>query len=80
MVKDKSLKHYGGTYSRFIDPLNKPIRDKIVEFIPQGASILDVGCGTGILCYELRREKHCRVVGADLSLRMIQFAKKKLPI
>lgn len=76
MAKDKSLFHYGSTYNKLIDPLNKPIRDKIIEVIPQGASVLDIGCGTGLLCNTLRREKHCKVVGADLSLRMIEFAKK----
>jgi ubiquinone/menaquinone biosynthesis C-methylase UbiE len=79
MPKDKSLFHYGGTYNKLIDPLNKPIRDKIVEVIPQGASVLDIGCGTGLLCYALRREKQCKVVGADLSLRMIEFAKRHSP-
>lgn len=76
MPKDKSLFHYGSPYNKFIDPLNKPIRDKIVGMIPQGASVLDIGCGTGLLCYALRREKQCKVVGADLSFRMIEFAKK----
>jgi len=79
MTKDKSLFHYGGTYNKLIDPLNKPIRDKIVEAIPRGASVLDIGCGTGLLCYSLRKEKQCKVVGADLSLRMIEFAKKHSP-
>ena len=79
MPEDKSLSHYGKTYHRIIDPLNKPIRDKIVAFIPQGASVLDIGCGTGILCSALRREKECKVVGIDLSMRMIQFAKANCP-
>ena len=79
MARDKSLFHYGSIYNKLIDPLNKPMRDKIVEVIPQGASILDIGCGTGLLCYALRREKQCKVVGADLSLRMIEFAKKNSP-
>jgi ubiquinone/menaquinone biosynthesis C-methylase UbiE len=80
MPKDKSLSHYGSTYNKLIDPLNKPIRDKIVEFIPAGTSILDIGCGTGVLCYALRREKQCKVVGVDLSLRMVEFAKEHSPI
>jgi ubiquinone/menaquinone biosynthesis C-methylase UbiE len=79
MPKDKSLSHYGSTYNKLIDPLNKPIRDKIVEFIPAGTSILDIGCGTGVLCYALRREKQCKVVGVDLSLRMVEFAKEHSP-
>lgn len=31
------------------------------------------------MCNALRREKNCKVVGADLSLRMIEFAKKNSP-
>ena len=79
MAEDKSLLHYGNTYNKLIDPLTKPIRDKIVEFIPRGASVLDIGCGTGLLCYALRSEKQCRVVGADLSLRMLEFAREHAP-
>jgi len=58
-----------------IDPLNRESRDVILNLIPAGASVLDIGCGTGLLCFEFRRQKGCRVVGADLSLRMINFAK-----
>lgn len=79
MAEDKSLFHYGSTYNKLIDPLAKPVRDKVIEFIPPGASVLDIGCGTGLLCYALRSEKQCRVVGADLSVRMIDFAKKNSP-
>jgi ubiquinone/menaquinone biosynthesis C-methylase UbiE len=53
----KCLSHYGNTYSKLIDPMNKPIRDKIVELFPPGSSILDISCGTGLLRYALRREK-----------------------
>lgn len=79
MAKDKSLSHYGTVYNRLIDPLNKPIRSKIIHAVPQGASVLEIGCGTGLLCNDLRKEKQCKVVGADLSLRMIEFAKKNTP-
>jgi len=79
MAKDKSLSHYGIVYNRLIDPLNKPIRNKIIDTIPFGASVLDIGCGTGLLCNDLRREKKCKMVGADLSLRMIEFAKRNTP-
>jgi len=79
MTKDKSLFHYGSTYNKLIDPMNKQSRDKIVEFVPAGASVLDIGCGTGVLCFELREVKQCPVVGVDLSLRMIEFARRNNP-
>jgi ubiquinone/menaquinone biosynthesis C-methylase UbiE len=36
---------------------------------------LDVGCGTGKLCFKLHQKKGCRIMGVDLSLRMLAFAK-----
>jgi ubiquinone/menaquinone biosynthesis C-methylase UbiE len=44
--------------------------------IPPGASVLDVGCGTGDL---LRALKPRRGVGIDLSPRMVEIARGKHP-
>jgi SAM-dependent methyltransferase len=74
MPKDKSLIHYGKTYNRLIDPLMAVARAQIVSRVPQGASVLDIGCGTGVLCFELCKSKDCRLLGIDLSLRMLAFA------
>jgi SAM-dependent methyltransferase len=74
MATDKSLFHYGDTYHRLLDPLILPARNLIVEQIPQGSEVLDIGCGTGALCFDLRGTKDCRVVGIDLSQKMLDFA------
>jgi ubiquinone/menaquinone biosynthesis C-methylase UbiE len=79
MPKDKSLFHYGKTYHKLIDPLMKPSRQKIVDYIPTDSEVLDIGCGTGVLCFEFRQYRSCRVVGVDLSLRMINFAQANNP-
>jgi SAM-dependent methyltransferase len=79
MVTDKSLFHYGMLYHRILDPLTVPARKLIVEQIPEGSRVLDIGCGTGALCLNLKRSKNCQVVGIDLSQKMLKFAKANIP-
>jgi SAM-dependent methyltransferase len=76
MPEDRSLFHYGAIYHMLLDPLITPARRAIVEYIPPSSKVLDIGCGTGQLCFELSREKHCQVMGIDLSRRMLDFAEK----
>jgi len=40
--------------------------DTIVELIPPGASVLDLGCGTGSLLCRLRERGHQRLIGLEL--------------
>jgi homoserine O-acetyltransferase len=40
--------------------------DRILELIPAGASVLDLGCGNGSLLSQLREAGHTRLVGVDL--------------
>jgi homoserine O-acetyltransferase len=40
--------------------------DRILELIPAGASVLDLGCGSGSLLSQLRLRGHTRLVGVDL--------------
>lgn len=77
--KDKSLFYYGSLYHRLMDPLIKTARDAIVDRIPANSAVLDIGCGTGLLCFELHREKDCRVMGIDLSKKMLEFARSNNP-
>lgn len=77
--EDKSLFYYGSLYNRLLDPLIKPSREAIVDRVPPDSSVLDIGCGTGLLCCDLRRRKNCRVVGIDLSRRMLDFARFNNP-
>jgi SAM-dependent methyltransferase len=77
MLKDKSPFYYGGIYNKLFDPMVKQVRSAIIEMIPEGASVLDIGCGTGELCFALRLQKQCQITGIDLSLRMLEFAKAK---
>jgi len=76
MPQDKSLFFYGSFFHRFLDPQLAENRQVAVDYIPESSSVLDIACGTGQLCFELREIKHCRVVGLDVSLRMLDFARK----
>ena len=76
MTIDKSLNYYGKIYHLFIDPLLNEARANIIHLIPENSTVLDAGCGTGRLSLLLKEKKNCKVVGVDLSMRMIEFAKK----
>ncbi len=79
MVIDKSFSYYGRTYHIILDPLLNEARNNIISLIPENSKVFDAGCGTGILSLQLREKKKCRVVGGDLSLRMLEFARKSNP-
>jgi ubiquinone/menaquinone biosynthesis C-methylase UbiE len=79
MPKDKSLFFYGSMFHRLLDPQLAEAREVTLGLIPEGSSVLDIACGTGQLCFALRGQKNCHVVGLDLSLRMLEFAQKSNP-
>lgn len=45
--------------------------------VSEGQKVLDLACGTGDFALEIIRQKKCTVVGADIALRMLQFARPK---
>ena len=47
------------------------VYDRIVELIPAGASVLDLGCGSGRLLARLKQKKHPRLVGVELDNQKI---------
>ena len=47
---------------------------KIVKYVGNGKNVLDVGCATGYIARELRRNG-CRVVGIDIDKAMAEVAK-----
>jgi 2-polyprenyl-3-methyl-5-hydroxy-6-metoxy-1,4-benzoquinol methylase len=51
---------------------------RILEGLPRGLRVLDVGCGSGVHGAELRRLHGHHVVGVDLSVGSIEKAKKRL--
>ena len=76
MIQEKSLFFYGSFFHKYLDPQLAENRKVVIDFIPEGTSVLDIACGTGQLCFELKKFKSCRVVGIDISKRMLDFAIK----
>src|SRR5512135_2642479 len=79
MPEDKSLFFYGASFHHFLDPFLIESRRVAISLIEEGSSILDIACGTGAFALMAREQKHCRVVGIDLSLRMLDYARKSNP-
>ena len=53
---------------------------KIVKYLKEGSSVLDLGCGTGLF-YEFLTQhlKHFQYLGVDPSEELIEIARKKYP-
>lgn len=50
----------------------------LVKYIGNGkATLLDIGCGTGILLEQLMKKKNLRLYGIDISPEMVKIAQKK---
>jgi SAM-dependent methyltransferase len=73
---DKTHFYDGWLYSKTDDPGKQMIRDMIAERIPDNSSVVDIGCGTGALVFQLAG-KCGKVVGIDLSTKMLKFAEKQ---
>lgn len=67
MQSDKSLFYYGSIYHGISDPQLAEGRQAALDLVAEGSSVLDIACGTGQLCFALREQKSCCVVGIDLS-------------
>jgi ubiquinone/menaquinone biosynthesis C-methylase UbiE len=76
LTEDKSLFYHGWFYHKLMDRELTAAREIAVDLVTEGSSVLDIACGTGLLCLALKAKKNCRVVGIDLSLRQLRFAEK----
>lgn len=53
--------------------------DLLLERLPAGARVLDLGCGTGIPTARHLVDRGCRVTGVDFSPRMVELARRNVP-
>jgi SAM-dependent methyltransferase len=50
---------------------------RVLEFIPEDGSVLDVGCGAGLIAAEITTR--ARVVGVDISSAQLELARRNAP-
>jgi cyclopropane fatty-acyl-phospholipid synthase-like methyltransferase len=53
--------------------------DRVLEGLPAGAKVLDLGCGTGEPVAKYVVERGFRVTGVDESAEMLKFARQTIP-
>ncbi|MFH0714911.1 MAG: class I SAM-dependent methyltransferase [Candidatus Diapherotrites archaeon] len=72
---DHTVKDY--VAHEFDNPSMEKHYQKFLSLVPANAKILDAGCGPGNAAKRFAEKGH-KVVGIDLSKKMIEFAKKKV--
>jgi len=76
-MKDKKHWYDGLFYDKLIAPNQDKLFRLIKEMIPEQSTVLDVGCGTGRLEFQLS-DKCKKITGIDLSSKNIRVANKNL--
>jgi len=73
-----AMDHYydGWFYQKFIDPSLGGIRKRISRLIPDGSTVLDIGCGTGEQLFYLSKQIKSGL-GVELSTTMIATCEKQ---
>ncbi len=59
---------------------DKPWHDRFLNQLPMGASILDLGCGSGWPVARNMADRGFRVTGVDTSPAMIALCRERLPL
>ena len=73
---DKIAKEYADWRRTF---KNRRQLEELAALLPQNARVLDVGCGAGIPTARFLVESGCRVLGIDVSEKMLEMARINVP-
>jgi SAM-dependent methyltransferase len=84
---DRIIEHYerhaldwGADRNLYVNPWNdKPWHEGFVSALPAGASVLDLGCGSGSPVARYLVECGLRVTGVDSSPTLISLCQQRLP-
>lgn len=77
MIENKNHWYDGWFYDKLIAPNQDRLFSEIKKIIEPGSSVIDVGCGTGRLAFQLN-DKVSEIVGIDISLKNISKANLNL--
>jgi ubiquinone/menaquinone biosynthesis C-methylase UbiE len=58
---------------------NREDLERLLVLLPKNPKVLDAGCGAGVPVAKFLTERGCRVIGVDLSQKMIELARKNVP-
>ncbi|BCY07954.1 class I SAM-dependent methyltransferase [Actinoplanes sp. L3-i22] len=76
-VFDQLAEKYQGEHSH--NPFQAALIEEISTTLPAGASVLDLGCGTGVPTAKVLTESDHRVVGVDIAEGMLRLAREQVP-
>ncbi|MEU4694656.1 methyltransferase domain-containing protein [Actinoplanes sp. NPDC023714] len=76
-VFDQLAEKYQGEHSS--NPFQAELTSRVGGLLPAGASVLDLGCGTGVPTAAILAESDHRVVGVDISEGMLRLARTQVP-
>lgn len=65
--------------NRYRGLLEKAYLDKLLGFLTPDATVLDVGCGTGMPILNYLQNQGLKVVGVDASFKMLDIAIRNFP-
>jgi len=73
---DVGTKHHSNQNAEITTDFIKTISEKINTILLSNNSVIEIGCGTGELTYELSKIYDFNITGTDLSKNAIDFANK----
>jgi ubiquinone/menaquinone biosynthesis C-methylase UbiE len=79
LFEGRGSRVYDFVARRVVRRLYRRIADDLVNTVPEGAAVLDVGTGPGVLLVELaQRRQDLQLTGVDLSAGMVSAAERNL--
>src|SRR5271166_6116883 len=77
---ERHARDWDADRNRHVGPwIDKPWHDRFVAGLPSGATVLDLGCGSGSPVAQYMAERGLHVTGVDSSPTLISLCRERLP-